>query len=352
MNVINGLQMTSQVRPKTGTKGTGESNFFQQLDVIFPEHNLKVNLPNERLVTEEVLKEISEQFQLTENDFTEGLIEIADIEEIVNQLPIELQIQIQELLDRNIVSKSSEQTELTSKNEQNLETLLRYISKEQLTEKALAQLSLSLLKKEKSETQELFQSTKIEQIVTSAFSRITTEPTMLGAQVITAPLNQGLHQLHQYALHVGQNRDGQNEEQFLRQFQNIVSKSTLAQFPNGIHQLTVKLFPQHLGRLDIKLTLQNGVIVAELMTTTKAAKTAIDSQLQQLRQAFIAQNIQVEKIEVHTQQPSMYQANKENQEEQKNNQQNKMQKEQDTEQEEEENFLTMLNKTLEIDVEV
>ena len=192
-----------------------------------------------------------------------------------------------------------------------------------------------------------------EQIIFSAHSRATAEQQPITTQGITLPMvQQPLSQLQQFVLHVGENRgDQQTAEQFLRQFQNILGRSSLAQFPNGINQLTIKLFPEHLGRLDVKLTQQNGMIVAQLLTTTQAAKKAIDSQLQQLRQAFIAQNIQVEKIEISTQQqqPSLNQSDKQNQEEKSNNQQNnKRQQEQDSG-DEEQSFQDFLDETINIE---
>lgn len=162
------------------------------------------------------------------------------------------------------------------------------------------------------------QSGKEAQFVLSAFSRITTDQSAGLNQGIVLPTSQGqLNPAQQFVIHVGENRGNQpTSEQFFRQFQNILGRSSLAQFPNGVNQLTIKLYPEHLGRLDVKLTQQNGVIVAALMTTTNAAKSTIESQLHQLRQAFIAQNIPVDKIEVSTQQPqqSLNQSDKENQE--------------------------------------
>lgn len=164
------------------------------------------------------------------------------------------------------------------------------------------------------------QSGKEAQFVLSAFSRITADQLATVNQGIVLPSAQGgqLNSVQQFVIHVGENRESQpNNEQILRQFQNILSRSSLAQFPNGVNQLTIKLYPEHLGRLDVKLTQQNGIIVAQLMTTTNAARTAIESQLHQLKEAFVAQNIPVDKIEISTQQQQQQlagQSDKENQE--------------------------------------
>lgn len=187
--------------------------------------------------------------------------------------------------------------------------------------------------KEKQQLTQSFQarkdSEKEAQFVLSAFSRITADQSAKVNQGIVLPPAQGpLNSVQQFVIHVGENRGNQpTNEQFLRQFQNILGRSSLAQFPNGVNQLTVKLYPEHLGRLDVKLTQQNGIIVAELMTTTNAAKTAIQSQLHQLREAFVAQNIPVDKIEINTQQQqqSLGQSEKENQEGKNQNKSNQEQ---------------------------
>ncbi|OIJ09905.1 hypothetical protein BKP35_15595 [Anaerobacillus arseniciselenatis] len=194
------------------------------------------------------------------------------------------------------------------------------------------------------------------QLVLAAFSRNSVEL----LNVVNQGLNltnsqQPISQLQQFVLHVGENRaDQQTTEHFMRQFQNILGRSSLAQFPNGANQLTIKLFPEHLGRLDVKLTQQNnGVIVAQLITSTQAAKNAIDSQLHQLRQAFIAQNIQVDKIEINTQQQqqSLNQSDKQNQEEKSNSQQHGEQKQkQGMADDEEDSFQDFLNESINVEV--
>ncbi|MCD8501824.1 MAG: flagellar hook-length control protein FliK [Bacillaceae bacterium] len=102
----------------------------------------------------------------------------------------------------------------------------------------------------------------------------------------------------QFFLHLGQKVNQTNPEQFIRQFENILAKSTLTQSPNGLNELSIKLFPEHLGRLDVKLLQQDGKLFAQLRTTTAAAKESIESQIHLLKQAFAAQNIQIEKIEI------------------------------------------------------
>ncbi|ADH99255.1 flagellar hook-length control protein FliK [Salisediminibacterium selenitireducens] len=93
-----------------------------------------------------------------------------------------------------------------------------------------------------------------------------------------------------------------SQEAFIRQFQNLLSKSSFQQLSNGIQQMSIKLHPQSLGRLDIQVQMVNGALVARMMTSTSATRDLLDGQLQSLRAAFQSQNIQVDRIEVTQQQ--------------------------------------------------
>ncbi|MCA0988912.1 flagellar hook-length control protein FliK [Guptibacillus algicola] len=63
-------------------------------------------------------------------------------------------------------------------------------------------------------------------------------------------------------------------------------------------QLRIKLAPENLGQLDIRLTTVEGKVTAYIATTTAAAKEMIEGQLNQLRQTFVQQGIQLDKVEV------------------------------------------------------
>lgn len=115
--------------------------------------------------------------------------------------------------------------------------------------------------------------------------------------------NSHMARLQQFMLHTGETQSARpNQEQFIRQFENLLARSTFQQLGNGIQQLNVKLHPASLGRLDITIQQVNGVLVARLMTTTTLARELIEGQLQHLRNAFQGQSIQVDKIEVTQQQ--------------------------------------------------
>lgn len=115
--------------------------------------------------------------------------------------------------------------------------------------------------------------------------------------------NSHMARLQQFMVHTGEAQaERPKQEQFIRQFQQLLAKSSFQQLSNGIQQLNVKLNPATLGRLDITIQQVNGVLVAKMMTTTAVARDLMEGQLQHLRSAFQSQNIQVDKIEVTQQQ--------------------------------------------------
>ncbi|AOM83184.1 flagellar hook-length control protein FliK [Salisediminibacterium beveridgei] len=115
-----------------------------------------------------------------------------------------------------------------------------------------------------------------------------------------------------------------NQDAFIKQFQNMLSRGSFQQLSNGIQQMTIKLHPQSLGRLDIQVQMVNGSLVARMVTSSHAARELLDGQLQSLRTAFQSQNIQVDRLEVTQQQTNSLfkepEKEKENQEQMKQDQ--------------------------------
>lgn len=141
-----------------------------------------------------------------------------------------------------------------------------------------------------------------------------------------------------------------SQEQFVRQFQNLLSKSSFQQLANGSQQLSLKLHPASLGRMDITIQQVNGVMMASIMTTTKVARDLMDGQLSQLRNAFQSQNIQIDKIEV-TQQQTQHQLLKDsNNQEAKDHHEGQHKEVSDNEEEtEEQDFAEFLAETINIE---
>lgn len=90
-----------------------------------------------------------------------------------------------------------------------------------------------------------------------------------------------------------------NFDSFVRQFTTILNKGKLMN-SGPLQKLTIQLKPEHLGTLKIELVQQNNELVAKIISSTKAAKELLESQIQGLRHAFIQQNINVTRIDVET----------------------------------------------------
>ena len=106
--------------------------------------------------------------------------------------------------------------------------------------------------------------------------------------------------LEQYVLTASKNGQPVDAEQFVKSFENILSKANFSN-ANGIQKLLIRLNPENLGSLRIELIQKDGAMVAKILATTAQAKELLDRQVQGLKHAFTNQNIQVEKIEVSQQ---------------------------------------------------
>ncbi|GEL06659.1 flagellar hook-length control protein FliK [Salisediminibacterium halotolerans] len=140
----------------------------------------------------------------------------------------------------------------------------------------------------------------------AAQKAVATNPGNQGPSLMLESTNSQLARFQHFMSSAGDTQPQQSErtsqEQLIRQFQNLLSRSSFQQLNNGLQQLNIKLHPESLGRLDIQLQQVNGMMTAKLMTSTQSARELLDGQLQSLRNAFQAQNIPVEKIEITQQQ--------------------------------------------------
>ncbi|WLR53433.1 flagellar hook-length control protein FliK [Mesobacillus subterraneus] len=90
-------------------------------------------------------------------------------------------------------------------------------------------------------------------------------------------------------------------EQLMKQFESILSKSHFMN-SGGTQKLFIKLFPEHLGSIRIELFQKDQTMMARIITTSGTAKETLESHINGLKQAFAAQNLSVERIEVTQQQ--------------------------------------------------
>lgn len=86
-------------------------------------------------------------------------------------------------------------------------------------------------------------------------------------------------------------------EALLKEIQNLINRSQMSN-SQGTMRLMLKLYPENLGSIRIEIMQKDGVLTARLLATTSAGKQLLDSNLHQLKSAFVAQNIQMERIDV------------------------------------------------------
>lgn len=86
-------------------------------------------------------------------------------------------------------------------------------------------------------------------------------------------------------------------EALLKEMQAIMNKAQISNV-QGITRLTLKLYPENLGTIRIELVQNDGVLTARLLASTAHGRELLDSQAHQLKQAFVQQNIQIERLDI------------------------------------------------------
>lgn len=161
-------------------------------------------------------------------------------------------------------------------------------------------------------------------------------------EVNSAPLSK-VQQFTLFVEQTGKQQQLPNQQQFIRQFQNILARSSFLT-SGGQQKLLINLYPEHLGSLRIELLQSEAGMIARIMASTSQAKELVESQLTNLKQTFLAQNISVEKIEVSTQLQYQAEKNLQRESEQQRDQHSGRQQKQQNEQEpsEEQSFTAAL----------
>ncbi len=86
-------------------------------------------------------------------------------------------------------------------------------------------------------------------------------------------------------------------EALLKEMQAIINRAQISN-AQGITRLTIKLYPENLGTVRIELVQNDGVLTARILASTAHGRELIDSQAHQLKQAFVQQNIQVDRLDI------------------------------------------------------
>ncbi|HEX7065295.1 MAG TPA: flagellar hook-length control protein FliK [Bacillales bacterium] len=140
--------------------------------------------------------------------------------------------------------------------------------------------------------------TDSKEVAASVFRRSAVPMEKNGVMGQTGGFDAGpVHRIQQFVLHVRQNSGTAGQQQFIREFQQILEQSKFTMI-RGKQQLILKLHPQHLGKLNIQLIHENGQLTARLVASTTAAKNLVEAHLPQLQGAFTNQNLNVQKLQV------------------------------------------------------
>ncbi|WP_339215498.1 flagellar hook-length control protein FliK [Solibacillus sp. FSL W8-0372] len=86
-------------------------------------------------------------------------------------------------------------------------------------------------------------------------------------------------------------------EALVKEIQNLINRSQLSGQPGNM-KLFLKLFPENLGQIRIELVQKDGVLTARLLATTAMGKELLENNINQLKAGFVAQNIQMDRIDV------------------------------------------------------
>jgi len=122
-------------------------------------------------------------------------------------------------------------------------------------------------------------------------------PTDASQQVVDSAFGTMITVKGELTLTEVENRTNARNEALIKEMQTIFKRSNFGQ-TNGTNRLLIKLYPEHLGQVRIELLQVNGIMTARILASTALGKEMLDSQLHQLRSAFLQQNLQVERIDV------------------------------------------------------
>lgn len=116
-------------------------------------------------------------------------------------------------------------------------------------------------------------------------------------QVVSSALGTVVATKGELTLTEVENRTNARNEALIKEMQTIFKRANFGQ-ADGTNRLLIKLYPEHLGQVRIELLQVNGIMTARILASTALGKDMLESQLHQLRSAFLQQNLQVERIDV------------------------------------------------------
>ena len=82
-----------------------------------------------------------------------------------------------------------------------------------------------------------------------------------------------------------------------QEFNKILNRAQFGQ-ANGTSKLLLRLNPGNLGMIRVEIIQREGVSTIQLLASTAHGKELLDSSLTQLKQAFVQQNLTVDRVEI------------------------------------------------------
>jgi flagellar hook-length control protein FliK len=252
----------------------------------------------------------AEELQQIVSQLTEQEVDVTDVWQVLEQSP-QLLAQVTAVLQGEsqiVSSKDAAQVvkflQLTQLVGQKVDTVYSDEVKLVDTKQALQQFTTQLATSQQQPTnstttqsqfaqvmQQLTTNTTNEQVKTTETTE-TTETT----PVSTSVQHTTQQQVRTVNVVLPTERSAQSEA-LVKEIQNQLNRAQISN-NNGVIKLTMRLFPENLGQIRIEIMQQDGVLQARILATTSAGKELLDSNLSQLKSTLVAQNIQMDRVDI------------------------------------------------------
>ncbi len=249
-----------------------------------------------------LLSNVMEKLQIEGGEGQSDLDKLLQVVKKMNELTAS---QLYNVLDKDSLKlvKSAKLYELMAKNQDSLNEETSKLDFKTLSTKLTNVLEGNVLKSDQAASRLAFLKQTFSSI--SASSSLKEESTSANSTTKADVINGSVQFMQmsrpeQLTLTLQNGTKQGQTEQLIKQFESILARSQFSNV-NGVQRLFLQLNPGHLGSLRIEIIQQDSVMVAKIVTSTQAAKEAIEGQLNHLKQAFNSQNIQVERVEISQQ---------------------------------------------------
>ncbi|MGS2776852.1 flagellar hook-length control protein FliK [Robertmurraya sp. GLU-23] len=248
-----------------------------------------------------LLSNVMEKLQI---EGREGQSDLAKLLQVIEKMSNLTVSQLHSVLDKDSLKliKSAKLYELMAKNQDSLNEESSKIDFKSLSAKLTSILEGNLLKSDQAASRLAFLKQTFSGILTNSSAKEeSTSTNSSKTEMISGSVQfMQISRPEQLTLTLSTGTKQVQTEQLIKQFESILARSQFSNV-NGVQRLFLQLNPGHLGSLRIEIIQQDSVMVAKIVTSTQAAKEAIEGQLSQLKQAFNTQNIQVERVEISQQ---------------------------------------------------